>query len=84
MQDIIRMYMNEIRIAAMKHFDSGSGFDSSRQTLPPPQYPPYWYAPSFYPSYSAPSLIVRKQDQVQVGLGIIHCCWLKDLTTGYA
>ena len=26
---------------------------------------------------------VRKQDQVQVGSGIIHCCWLKNLTTGY-
>ena len=27
---------------------------------------------------------VRKQEQVQVESGIIHCCWLKNLTTDYA
>ena len=26
---------------------------------------------------------VRKQDQVQIKSGIIHHCWLKNLTTGY-
>ena len=27
--------------------------------------------------------IVRKQKQVQIKSGIIYCCWLKNLTTGY-